>query len=261
MNKVKASKENKNVFNDLNKFLIDINNHKVKYEDAVERLNKSISDLNQSNKKQSIVLRNKTVQIVYQLLNSFDFNKKFEPFSSQTKSEQAEEKMQIPLWFRINKSEFYELTSDIYDNQINKDFKITINKKTYDLKNGKTFWTKIAKSKVSKNEAKKLYKESIQKDIDALEREKSNSIKKKLFKNSQKHRCNIYWHLLALQKLTKKANFERNIAQGVKLRKQRLHIIDKKKENINNELFNHYFGYSNPIIMLERLRDASDEKK
>ena len=54
---------------------------------------------------------------------------------------------------------------------------------------------------------------------------------------------------------------ERNITEGVKLRKQRLDIINKKKENINNELFNHYFGYLNPIIMLERLRnDESDEK-
>ena len=45
MNKVKTSKENKKVFNDLNKLIIDINNNKVKKEDAVERLNKSISDL------------------------------------------------------------------------------------------------------------------------------------------------------------------------------------------------------------------------
>ena len=45
------------------------------------------------------------------------------------KSEQTEEKMQIPLWFRINKPEFEELTSDIYDNQNNKNFKITIKKK------------------------------------------------------------------------------------------------------------------------------------
>ena len=45
MNKVKVSKENKNVFNDLNKLIIDINNNKVKKEDAVERLNKSISEL------------------------------------------------------------------------------------------------------------------------------------------------------------------------------------------------------------------------
>ena len=62
--------------------------------------------------------------------------------------------MQIPLWFRTDKSDFDELTSDIYDNQNNKDFKITINKKTYDLKNAKKFWTKMTKSKISKNEAK-----------------------------------------------------------------------------------------------------------
>ena len=51
--------------------------------------------------------------------------------------------MQKPWWFKINKPEFEELTSDIYNNQNNKDFKITINKKTYDLKNAKKFWTKI----------------------------------------------------------------------------------------------------------------------
>ena len=42
---------------------------------------------------------------------------------------------------------FEELTSDIYDNQNNKDFKITINKKTYDLKNAKIFWTKVTQVK------------------------------------------------------------------------------------------------------------------
>ena len=104
MNKVKVSKEDKKVFNDLNKLIIDINNNKVKKEDAVERLNKSISDLDQLKQKQSTVLRNKMVQVVYQLFNSFGFNKEFEPLFSQIKSEQTEEKMQILLWFKINES-------------------------------------------------------------------------------------------------------------------------------------------------------------
>ena len=47
MNQVKVSKEEKKVFNDLNKLIIDINNNKVKKEDGIERLNKSISDLDQ----------------------------------------------------------------------------------------------------------------------------------------------------------------------------------------------------------------------
>ena len=141
MNKVKVSKEDKKVFNDLNKLIIDINNNKVKKEDAVERLNKSISDLDQLKQKQSTVLRNKMIQVVYQLFNS---------------SQYTEEKMEIPLWFKINKSEFDNITSDIYDNQNNKDFKITINKKTYDLKNAKKFWAKMTKSEISRNEAKKI---------------------------------------------------------------------------------------------------------
>ena len=93
MNKVKASKEDKKVFNDLNKLIIDINNNnKVKKEDAVERLNKNISDLDQLKQKESTALQNKTVQAVYQFFNSFGFNKEFAPLSSQIKSEQTEEK-------------------------------------------------------------------------------------------------------------------------------------------------------------------------
>ena len=216
MNKVKASKEDKKVFIDLDKLIIDINNNKVEKEDAVERLNKSISDLDQLKQKQSTVLRNKMVQVVYQLFNSFGFNKEFAPLFSQIKSEQTEEKMQKPWWFKINKPEFEELTSDIYDNQNNKDFKITINKKTYDLKNAKKFWTKITKSKVSKNEAEKLYKKLIQKDIDALEREKSNSIKKnnmlEILENIGAIFTGTYSHY---REVPKKTIVERNIAESV----------------------------------------------
>ena len=135
MIKVKARKEDKKVFNDLDKLIIDINNYKVKKEDAVKRLNKSISDLDQLKQKQSTVLQRKIVQVVYQLFNSFVFNREFEPLFTKKLD-------QIPLWFRINKSDFDELKSDIYDNQNNKDFKITINKKRYDLKNEKNFGQK-----------------------------------------------------------------------------------------------------------------------
>ena len=109
MNKVKASKEDKKVFNDLNKLIIDINNNKVKKEDAAERLNKSISDLDQLKQKQSTALRNKLVQVVYRLFNSFSFNEEFEPLFTKNLD-------QIPLLFRINKPEFDELTCHIYSN-------------------------------------------------------------------------------------------------------------------------------------------------
>ena len=51
----------------------------------------------------------------------------------------------------------------------------------------------------------------------------------------------------------------------MKLRRQKLDIMSKKKkekekEKINNTLFNYYFDYSNPEIMFKKLRDASDEK-
>ena len=204
MNKVKVSNEDKKVFNYLSKLIIDINNNKVKKEDAIERLNKSISDLDQLKQNQKTIFRNKMAQVVYQLFNSFVLNEQFAPLFSQIKSEQSEEKMQIPLWFKINKPDFDELTSNIYDNQNNKDFKITTNKKTYDLKNAKKFWTKITKSKISKNEANKLYKELIQKDFDARKREKSNSTKKnnilKIFENINAIFTGTYLHYGKLPK-------------------------------------------------------------
>ena len=52
----------------MNKLIIDINNNKAKKEDAVERLKKSISDLDQPKQKQSTVLWNKMVQVVYSYL-------------------------------------------------------------------------------------------------------------------------------------------------------------------------------------------------
>ena len=42
--KAQVNKGEKKAFNDLNRLIIDINNNKVNEEDAVERLNKSISD-------------------------------------------------------------------------------------------------------------------------------------------------------------------------------------------------------------------------
>ena len=108
MNKVKASKEDKKVFNDLNKLIIDINNNKVKKVDAVERLNKSISDLGQLKQKQSTAFQNKLIHVVYQLFNSFGFDKKSAPLFSQIKSEQAEEEMQIPIFSKAKSEQTEE---------------------------------------------------------------------------------------------------------------------------------------------------------
>ena len=260
MNKVKVSKEDKKVFNDLNKLIIDINNKKVKKEDAVKRLNKSISDLDQLKQKHNTILQNKMVQVVYQLFNSFGFNEEFVPLFSQIKSEQTEDKMQKPWWFKINKLEFEELTSDIYDNEKNKNVKITINKKTYALKNVKKISTEITKNEISRNEAKKLYEELIQKDFDALKRKRSKNTKKnnilEIFENINAIFTGNYLHY---RELPKETIFERSIADRIKSKKQKLDIINKNKEKINNELFKEYFNYLNPDTMIKRLKNVNDE--
>ena len=75
-------------------------------------------------------------------LNETDLNerdkKSFDPnqfimLSKKKKTERIEEKtkkeMQKPLWFKINKKEFEELTKDIYNNQDNNNFETITNKK------------------------------------------------------------------------------------------------------------------------------------
>ena len=84
-----------------------------------------------------------------------------------------------------------------------------------------------------------------------------STIFSKIFENTDAIFTGTYLHY---GEVPKKTIVKRSIAENVKLRKQRLDIINKKKENINNELFNHYFRYLNQSIMLKRLRDASDER-
>ena len=101
----------------------------------------------------------------------------------------------------------------------------------------------------------------IQKDFDAIKKEKSNSTKKnnilKIFENINAIFTGIYLHQ---GKLPKETEFEKCIADRVKLRKPKLDIINKIKEKINNELFKEYFNYSNPDTMFKRLKYISHEK-
>ena len=168
--------------------------------------------------------------------------------------------MQKPLWFEINKKEFEELTRDIYNNQDNNDFKIIINKRTYDLKNAKKFWTEVTTRKTTKSEAKKLYNELIQKDIDTLEREKSNRFEKYNILNILNNVGSIFTGVyLHYKNVPKETMFERSIAERTKLRRERLDEIKRKEQNINNELFKEYFtDYQSPSNMYKKLSETEN---
>ena len=70
----------------------------------------------------------------------------------------------------------------------------------------------------------------------------------------------IFQHTSKVDKGKPKPEPEESIAERVKLRRRKLDVIKKKKENINNELFSYYLDYLNPVITFERLRDATDQK-
>ena len=63
MNNVDISYKDKKVFNDLNRLITDISNNKVKKQNAIKRLKKSVSVLNQLRQK-STVFQNKIIHSI-----------------------------------------------------------------------------------------------------------------------------------------------------------------------------------------------------
>ena len=107
-----------------------------------------------------------------------------------------------------------------------------------------------------------MYKELIQKDIDALEIQKSTSIKKnnilKIVENIGAIFTGTYSHY---GEMPKEIIFERNIAESVKLRRKRIAEIEKGEKNTDNELLKSYFtNYQSPSDMCKKLRKTKGER-
>ena len=211
------------------------------------------------------------VQVVYHLFNSFGFNKEFTPLFSQIKSGTKEptqlkqidlNEITKPLGIKLSRGDFISLIKDVVNNLDNKNYQTVINNNKYDVNNAEQFLLEIVAKKIRKNEARKLYKNLIEPKSIELTRAKNIRGKNRrlnilnIYSNIKSGIFNdVYFHYFNKPKIT-----EETIAERIKLRKKRLNIIDKNKKNINNELFKHYFSYLNPTIMLERLKNASDEK-
>ena len=165
-----------------------------------------------------------------------------------------------PLWFERNQKEFEELTGDIYSNQDNNDFKIKINKKTYDSENLKIFWTEVTTRKTTKSKAKELYNELIQKNLDILEKLKSNKPEKYNILNILENVSTIFTGAyLHYKDVPKETTFERSIAERIKLRQERLDETERKEQNINNKLFKEYFtDYQSPSNRYKKLIETEN---
>ena len=61
-------------------------------------------------------------------------------------------KIQKPLLVKISKNGFDLLIQDVYNNLNSNEFKTTVDKKTYDLKNAEKFLTRIITQKISYDE-------------------------------------------------------------------------------------------------------------
>ena len=120
----------------------------------------------------------------------------------------------------------------------------------------------VTTRKISKKEAKELYNELIQKDVDALTKEKSNDTRKyntlDILNNVGSIFTGTYLHYKYVPKETM---FERSIAERIKLRKERCDEIKTKEQNINNELFEAYFiDYQSPGSMYKKLSETKNTK-
>ena len=124
-------------------------------------------------------------------------------------------------------------------------------------------WMEVPTRKTTKSETKKLYNELIQKDIDALEREKIDASNET--DNNRKYNIldilinvgsiftGLYFHY---KNVPEETVFERSIVERIKLRRGRSDEIERKEQNINNELFKSYFiKYQIPSNMCKKLSE------
>ena len=103
-----------------------------------------------------------------------------------------------------------------------------------------------------------MYNELIQKDVDILEREKSNRFEKYNILNILDNVGSIFTCVyLHYKNVPKEKMFERSIAERIKLWKERLGEIKRKEQNINNELFQIYFtDYQRPSNIYKKLSET-----
>ena len=120
----------------------------------------------------------------------------------------------------------------------------------------------VTTRKISKKEAKELYNELIQKDVDAQTKEKSNDTRKYNTLNILNNVVSIFTGTyLHYKYVPKETMFERSIAERIKLRKERFDEIKTKEQNINNELFEAYFiDYQIPGSMYKKLSETKNAK-
>ena len=133
----------------------------------------------------------------------------------------------------MSRSNFLSLVKDVANNLDNKDYQTTISNNKYDLKNAEQFLLEIVTKKINENEAHKLYKNLMEPKVIELTRAKSRG------KNKRLNILNIYNNIKSsifdsvyLHYFDKPVTTKESIAKSTESRKQRLDIINKKKENI-----------------------------
>ena len=135
----------------------------------------------------------------------------------------------------------------------NNEFKTTVDKKTYDLKNAGKFLTKIITQKISYDVAFELYSDLITPEITELENTKGKGKNKRynilnVLKNLESVFTGNYFRYKEAP-----SESEESIMERTKLRRQRSDEIANKEKMIGPELFREYFRYLSPSYMYNNL--------
>ena len=150
------------------------------------------------------------------------------------KSTTTTDEIKKPLWVKINRNNFNSLMLDVYNNLNNNEFKSTVNKKAYDLKNAKDFLEKIIIQKISEKDVKKLYSDLITSDITKLKNAKVKG------KNKRNNILNVLENVESIfngkylhYKDEQSKSESEDIAERTKLKRQRFDEIASKEKKID----------------------------
>ena len=150
------------------------------------------------------------------------------------KSTKKTDEIRKSLWIKINRNDFNSLIQDVYNNLNDNEFKTSVDKKTYDLKNAKNFLLKITTQKIGEKEVLKVYSDLITPDINKLKNTKGRAKNKRnnilnVLENLKSVFNDNYFHYKDKQSKSE----SEDIAERTELKRQRFDEIANKEEKID----------------------------
>ena len=149
----KSSSGDKKVFNNLDKFINDIEIKKLQEKVQLKKTKNIASDLDQQRQKESIVFQNKMIDVIYYLFNSLELSSK-------------PGRLMLPKWVKVNEERVNEILSTVPEAK-NNGFKTNVDGREITLDKAESLLKDLRNGILDGREFKKKYSNIVD-DVESI---------------------------------------------------------------------------------------------